>query len=124
MITALWILVGLQLVQTVAIVVLFRFEILRYKAQKRTDAKNNEVVIHILESRVARRHGRNPWILYGPGSTNHPASKKSLDRFETALGALEYADAIYPGIRVEITDSHYEIIPLEDVRDGTRIEAS
>ncbi len=122
--TLLTILVGLQLVQTVALVMLFRFAILRHKAQKLTDIKNNEMVLHIIESRLTPERGFNRWLLFEPGSLNHPSRKRRVDRFKTALDALEYADATYPGIRVEITDSHYDIIPTQDVRDGTRIEAA
>ena len=121
MMTALWILVGLQLVQTVVLVLLFCFEIARHKAYKRLNAKNNKMVLHIRESRIGRF---NPWVLFEPGSVNHPASKRRVDRFKTALGALEYADAIYTGVRIEITDVHYDVIPTQDVRDGTRIEAT
>jgi hypothetical protein len=124
MITALWILVGLQLAQFACTVVLVLLVKSRHKARKILDAKNNEMVLHIMESRLAPERGFNPWVLFEPGSVNHPARKRRVDRFKTALGALEYADAIYPGVRVEITDVHYEIIPPEDVRDGTRIEAS
>ena len=123
MITALWILVGLQLVQTVALVVLVRLVIIRHTARKMRDAKNNEMVLSIVESRVAPQRGLNPWNLYEPGSANHPGKKRPIDRFKTALGALEYADAIYPGVRVTITDVHYDVIPAQDVRDGKRIEA-
>ena len=121
MMTALWILVGLQLVQTVALVVLFCFERVRRKACKLTDIANNEMVLHIRESRIARFH---PWVLFEPSSVNHPGRKYRIERFQTALGALEYAEAIYTGIRVEITDVHYDVIPTQDVRDGTRIEAT
>jgi len=121
MMTALWILVGLQLVQTVALVVLFRFEILRHKA-------DNKMVVRIRESRHGLKDSQggplNPWLLYEPGSVNHPAAKHSVDRFQTALGALEYADAIYPGVRVKIMDNYCDVIPTQDVRDGTRIKAS
>ena len=122
--TALWILVGLQLAQFACTVILFRFEILRHRARKRIDIANNEMVLHIMESRRASEHIRNPWYLYEPGSVNHPAAKRAVDKFQTALGALEYADAIYPGVRVEITDGHFDIIPTQDVRAGMRVEAS
>ncbi len=118
--TLLTILVGLQLVQTAASVVWFRLEYLRHKA-------DNAMVLRIRESNHGCKDSQgqplNPWLLYEPGSIKHPAAKHSVDRFKTAMGALEYADAIYPGVRVEITDGHFEIIPTQDIRDGTRVEA-
>lgn len=128
MMPALLILVGVGvfclILQTVALVVLGRLVMIRHRARKILDAKNNEMVLHIIESRVAYERCMNPWNLYEPGSVNHPGRKRRIDRFKTALGALEYADAIYPGVRIEITDVHYDVIPTQDVRDGTRIEAT
>ena len=129
MMTALLILVGVGvfclILQTVALVVLARLAIIRHTARKMLDAENNEMVLHIIESRIAAEQpGMNPWNLYEPGSVNHPGRKRRIDRFKTALGALEYADAIYPGVRIEITDVHNDVIPTQGVRDGTRIEAT
>ena len=123
MMTILGILIGIQLVQTVALVVLVCLVISQHTAQKMVDAKNNEMVVRIFESRVAPDRGMNPWVLREPGSINHPAKKRAIDRFQTALGALEYADAIYPGVQVTITDAYFDVIPTQDVRDGTRVEA-
>ncbi len=124
MTTLLSILIGFQLVQTVALVVLVRLTIKRYKVWKRTEAENNEMVVRIKESRRAHELDENAWFLYEPGSINHPAASKSVDRFQKALGAIEYADSIYPGVRIQITDAHFYDIPVQDVRDGTRVEAS
>lgn len=128
MMTALLILVGVGvfclILQTVALVVLVRLVMIRHTARKILDAKNNEMVLRIIESRIAHERCMNPWNLYEPGSVNHPGRKRRIDRFLTALGALEYADAIYPGVRVEITDVHNDVIPTQDVRDGTRVEAT
>ena len=128
MMPALLILVGVGvfclILQTVALVVLGRLVMIRHRARKILDAKNNEMVLHIIESRVAYERCMNPWNLYEPGSANHPGRKRRIDRFQTALGALEYADAIYPGVRIEITDVHNDVIPTQGVRDGTRIEAT
>lgn len=118
---AVWILVGFQCIQTTAIVVWLRLEYLRHKA-------DNKMVVRIRESLHGAKDSQgeplNPWLLYEPGSVKHPAAKHSVDRFLTALGALEYADAIYPGVGVEIMDTYFDIIPTQDVRDGKRLEAS
>ena len=125
MMPALLILVGVGvfclILQTVALVVLVRLVTIWHTARKMLDAKNNEMVLHIRESRIGHF---NPWVLFEPGSVNHPGRKRRVDRFTTALGALEYAEAIYTGTRVEITDAHFDVIPTQDVRDGTRIEAT
>ncbi len=118
---AVWILVGFQAMQLAAIVVWFRSEYLRHKA-------DNKMVLRIRESNHGCKDSEgnplNPWLLYEPGSIKHPAANHPVDRFQTALGALEYADSIYPGVRVEIMDNYCDVIPTQDVRDGTRIEAS
>jgi len=110
MMTALWILVGLQLVQTATIVVLFRVEMLR--------RRKKPPAVRILESNICSERGLGAWNLYGPNS------RRLVSRFETALSALAYADAEFPGVPVRIRDSYHDPIDPQELRDGLRVEAS
>lgn len=123
---ALWVLVGFQAMQLVAIAVWIRLDYLRNEERKRIDIVNAELTVKIVELPGKRTPTdiRFPWALYEPGSINHPASYKPVDQYATARGAVLAAQRKFRGVPIQVTDGYFDSISPLEILSSERIEAS